>query len=322
MLGVVSIFHTVINPNVERILFNKLNIVNTNGNLLVHFVSVGQGDAIAINLPNDKVILIDSGPKNKNVSYTNYLEEKVINSEHDKTIDYLILTHADIDHIGGTLRALKNFNIKKLFMPKIASNSQYYKDLENFIEDKYDYDYLDIDDVLDVGDCELKVLSTFDYSDTNDSSVVIRLEYLDKSFLFTGDISTRVERDLIDLYADELDSDVLKIAHHGSKGSTSLEFLEYVSPEFAVISVGDNYYGHPTNEVINRLDEKDICTLRTDEDGNIIFVIGETLKFNYKSKNYVITSLTLDIRVYSFIVVVILFVVILLHIIPKRKKKY
>lgn len=322
VFGVVSLFHTFINPNFERVLFNKLNIVNARDALLVHFISVGQGDAIAVNLPNNKVLLIDSGPKNKNVSYTNYLEEKVINSKYDKTIDYLILTHADIDHIGGTLRTLKNFNIKKLFMPKIASNSLYYKDLENFIENKYDYDFLDADDELDVGDCELKVFSTFDFSVTNDSSVVLRLEYLGKSFLFTGDIGHKVERDLIGLYAEELDSDVLKIAHHGSNGSTSLKFLDYVSPEYAVISVGENYYGHPTDEVLDRLDSNNINILRTDKDGNILFVIDDAVGFQYSSDSYIVMGVILDIRIYSFIIVSILFLVVIVEIIPKRKKKY
>ena len=322
IFGVVSVFHTFINPNIERVLYEKLNIVNTHNNLLVHFISIGQGDAIAINLPNDKVVLIDAGPKSSNVSYTNYLDEYVISGKHDKTIDYLILTHADIDHIGGTLRALKNFNIKKLFMPKVASDSSYYKDLENYIENKYEYDFLDAEDVLDVGSCELKVFNTFDYSNTNDSSVVVRLEYMGKSFLFTGDIGSRVEDDLIDLYGDELDSDVLKVSHHGGKGSTSTEFLDYVSPEFAIISVGENYYGHPTEEVLNRLNSMDIITIRTDETGNVLFVVGESIKFDYKTNNYMVTSALVDIRVYSLIIVVVLFLVIIIEIIPKRKKKY
>lgn len=319
--GIVSIFHFVLNPNIEKIFFDKLNIVSSEDKLLVHFISVGQGDAVAINLPNGKVMLIDTGPKTKNVTYTNYLDECVLNSSYDKTIDYVILTHADIDHIGGTLRLLKNYKINKLFMPKIASNSLYYKDLENFIDGRYEYDFLDDDDVLDVGDCELKVLSGYEYSTTNQSSAVVKLRYLDRSFIFTGDIDMRVERDLIGIYGDELDSDVLKVAHHGSNYSTSFEFLQYVSPEYSVVSVGDNYYGHPHDELIDRLEDSDSEIYRTDTDGSIVFVVDENFDLTVMSGPYVVIGMNLDIRHFAFAVVMICSAVVIVIMLPKKRYK-
>ena len=319
-MGVVSIFYQSINLGMEKLLFDKLNIVSNEDKLLVHFVSVGQGDAIVINLPNGKVMMIDTGPKSSNVTLTKYIETNIINAHHNKVIDYLILTHADIDHIGGTLRVLKNFDVEKLYLPKLESDSIYYKDLVEFVDDKYEYDFLDDEDVLNVGDCELKVLSKFNYNTTNKSSAVVRLEYLGRSFLFTGDIDADVESDLIEHYRDEIDCDVLKVAHHGSKFSSSTEFLSWSSPTYSVVSVGDNYYGHPHDETIDRILDSGSHLVRTDIDGNVMFIVGNNFDLEMIHDKYIVIGLDLDIRYFCLIIVVISSLLIIKILIPIKVK--
>ena len=118
-------FYSFINPKIINGLANSFNLVTSEKNLLVHFIDVGQADAIAINLPDGKTMLIDDGSKEYNVSYVNYLKENVTSSKTNNKIDYLVLTHADSDHVGGTMKLLKNFKIKTIYMPKIVSAIYY-----------------------------------------------------------------------------------------------------------------------------------------------------------------------------------------------------
>ncbi|MBQ8615381.1 MAG: hypothetical protein IJ415_02325, partial [Clostridia bacterium] len=159
-------------------------------------------------------------------------------------------------------------------------------------------------------------------TNTNDSSQVVKLEYRNKSFLFTGDISTSVEDNYINTYGEKLDCDVLKVAHHGSSSSTSEEFLNCVSPNYAVISVGENNdYNHPNDAVINLLNYYNVNILRTDEHGDIMFVVGKDYDLKILNNKYYITNLTLDYRIYVLVVDVILFGVAIVVIIKKEKKK-
>lgn len=112
LVGVICFFNSTIKHNAINMLFDNFGIVARDDTMLVHFISVGQGDACVIDLPDGKTMLIDTGLKSGNVSYTNYLEENVINDQFNRIIDYLVLTHADADHIGGTLRVLKIFKLK------------------------------------------------------------------------------------------------------------------------------------------------------------------------------------------------------------------
>ncbi len=321
ILELLVVFFIPINSNIERMLLDKFQIVSTEDNLLVHFISVGQGDAIALNLPNGKVVLIDTGPKNKNVTYTNYLDRVVINSQQDKSIDYLILTHADVDHIGGTIRALNRYDIDKIFLPKVASSSKYYEELMFVLGESYHYDWIDSEDSIDVGQCRIKVFDTEIEADTNNSSAVIRLEYLNKSFLFTGDIEGKREIELIDKFGDGLKSDVLKVSHHGGSSSTSEKFLEVVQPKYSVISVGDNNYGHPTNEVLAKLNSIDSTILRTDIEGNILFVLGEDIDLDYLNGDYMVIGISLDIRYYCAIGAIVLLINSILLILRKKRKR-
>lgn len=321
VLSLTCVFYNQINTWLIDVVANNFNIVIRRDSLMVHFISVGQGDAIAINLPDDKVMLIDTGPQDSSVTLTNYLNEKVLNTSRDDVIDYLILTHADADHIGGSLRVLQNFDVENIYMPVFENDSIQFNSLISYVEEN---DYNIIENLADIEcflDYSIDVFGPFEYTSSNDSCPVIKVTYMDKSFLFTGDISSTVEDELILEYGDEIDCDVLKVAHHGSKYSTSLEFLEMVTPEYAVISCGQNSYGHPTDVVINNIYDVGATLFRTDQQGNILFVESENYDLLMLNDNYMINDFILDYRFIILVIDVIIFVYLIILIVKNPKKR-
>jgi len=322
ILSLFCIFHNFINKQLNKILFNHFSVVSKEDNLLVHFISVGSADAIAINLPDDKIMLIDTGSNYSRKDYINYLNNNVLNLKTNKEIDYLIVTHADIDHSGGTLSVLKNYNVKNLYLPELESTSNYYTELLSYVNDNYSYEYISSEIEISGNDYSIEIFGPLEYLNTNDSCPIIKLTYKNKSFLFTGDISSDVEQDFIKEYGDKLDCDVLKVAHHGSKYSTCDEFLGTITPDYAIISVKEDE-NHPSDRVLDSLNWVGATTLRTDNDGNIMFVVGEHFDLKYLSGVYSVTGLILDIRFFVLIVDACLIVNIALIIVkkPKNKKK-
>jgi competence protein ComEC len=249
--------------------------------LEVDFLDVGQGDAALITAPNGSQILIDAGP-NKAV----LRELSKVMPFYDKTIDMVIESHPDSDHIGGLPEILNRYEVGIVMESGVNADSAIYVETEKLIGEKNikkvlarrgtrinlgDGGYLDIlfpdRDVAGM--------------DTNDASVIAKLVYGSKSFLFAGDSPAKMEKYLVSSEKGELDADVLKVGHHGSKTSSSEEFLGYVSPEYAVISVGaENKYGHPHQEALDRLQKFGINILRTDELGTIkMQTDGENISF-------------------------------------------
>lgn len=247
----------------------------------VNFFDVGEGDSILIEMPNSNQILIDGGPSKEVV-------EKIAKEMplFDRKIEMVVLTHPDKDHITGLFEVFDTFEVERVLMPRIegelASKKLYLNFKEKVKEEKSQVIFANqgqkISFPVDVYFLVFWPKENFSLDDTNDFSVVGKLVFKKTSFLFTGDISERVERELVDENFN-LQSNVLKIAHHGSKYSSSDSFLKLVRPLMAVISVGKNNYGHPTKEVLERLEKYDIKTLRTDEKGDLkIITDGENLK--------------------------------------------
>lgn len=243
--------------------------VTTSDELIVHYIDVGQGDSILIQFPEDKVALIDGGTREAGDKLVSYIESLGL-----KRIDYLIATHPHEDHIGGLPAVIRNFEIGKVFMPNKTANTKIFEELLNEIENKG----LKItivkgfETIFNDNNLEFVTLGPLkdSYSNTNDYSIVTRIEYANNSFLFTGDIEAEAELDLIEEDFN-LKADVLKVAHHGSNTSSTVEFLEEVAPNYAVISLGkDNPYGHPHKEVLERLNSVGSKILRTDELGDIV----------------------------------------------------
>jgi competence protein ComEC len=253
-----------------------------NKKLQVAFLDVGQGDAILISR-GDKQILIDGGP-----SGTKLLEKL---GEYvpfwDRKIDVLIATHPDADHIAGLVDVLKNYSVDELIESGAQSESQIFAALKKMAEDKKVEKQiarrgmkikLDDDVQLEIFNPTNPIIDDLKKDDTNSASVVAKLTYGENSFLFTGDLPLEAENQLI---AAELPlkSQILKVSHHGSKSATSLNFLEFVHSNDAIVSVGKgNRYGHPTAEILDRLKKQKIKILRTDESGDVIYncdVVGD-----------------------------------------------
>jgi len=206
---------------------------NVSGTLKVHFLDVGQADSILINA-GSAVMLVDAGNNADADNVVNYIKAQGI-----KKLDYIIATHPHEDHIGGMDAVVNAFDIGKVIMPKVQSNTKTFEDLLRAIAGKG----LKITSPVpgtkySLGEAEFTILAPngSDYEDVNDYSVVVKLQFGKTSFLLTGDAGVQSEGEML-LKGFDLKADLLKVGHHGSHYSTSDEFLKAVSPKFAVISV-------------------------------------------------------------------------------------
>lgn len=258
-------------------IFAWAGVYDLNGHkfLEVDFFDVGQGDAAFIETPGGKQILIDGGP-------SSVILEKLAKEMPfwDRTIDLIILSHPEADHLAGLLEVLKRYKIKNILWTGIVRQTAEYKEWVDLIgKEKANIEIAKAGQRLSLSErLSLLILHPFEdwqgkeLKDSNMTSIVLRLDYGDTSFLFTGDALAFQEKEMI-LRGVDLDSDVLKVGHHGSKTSTSQGFIKAVSPEIAVISAGkDNSYGHPHQEVLETLNKYGINVLRTDIAGDIKFI--------------------------------------------------
>jgi len=240
--------------------------------LKVAFFDVGQGDAIFIKSPNGKQVLIDGG---SNRAVMRNLGR--VMPFYDRSIDIVIMTHPDADHLGGLLPVLKDYDVDLVMESGVETDSEIYLEYKRIVEEKGIKSILARQgQTINLGnDAYLSVL--FPVSDTSDfetntASVILKLVYGESSFLFTGDSPQVIEKYLAGFFGNELDIDVLKLGHHGSKTSNSELFLGITSPEYVVASVEkDNRYGHPHKEVLDLLEKLNLDLLRTDESGMIVF---------------------------------------------------
>jgi len=248
--------------------------------LKIYFLDVGQGDAIFIDSPRHDRVLVDGGPNRKILA-----ELGKILPFADKRIDVMVETHPDKDHIGGLPEVVGRYKVGMFIAPGVESENSIDDELKKRIEQKNIPKILARRGmVINFGDgAKLEILfPTQDVSnwETNKASIVAKLVYRDVSFLLTGDSPIPIEDVLINLDPKILDSDVLKAGHHGSRTSTSLEYTQAISPEYAVISAGkDNTYGHPHKEVLDILTKIGAKIVSTAESGTIKFETdGKTLE--------------------------------------------
>lgn len=252
------------------------------GQLRVHFLNVGQGDCSLVQTADGRNVLIDAGDVETANDVTEYL---LRNGVH--RIDLLVITHPHSDHIGGLPEILDRFGVSEVLDAGIPHGSQAYRDVLSTIESRRIV-YKQAVQAAKVGvggDLTMEVLwPPKDYSAgseemLNNGSVVGRIQFVDVSFLFTGDIQGEAEGLLL-ASGENLESTVLKVAHHGSDSSTSNEFLQVVKPAYAVISVGaDNEYGHPARSTLRRLAAIGARVFRTDKQGTIVFTTdGRTVE--------------------------------------------
>lgn len=257
-------------------------IKSTYGLMRVHFLDVGQGDCAFIELGNGQTMLIDAGNNENGDEIVKYIEDLQYSD-----IDYVVATHPHEDHIGGMTEIIENFDIDIFYMPWAVSTSYTYENMiDTLSEKRVEVHKAELGrTILSNGPIEITVLSPeedTEYSDLNDASAVVRLRYGETVFLFTGDAGEMIEEDLCDF---DIDSDVLKVGHHGSETSSGEEFIQMVSPEIAVISCGENNsYGHPDEITLDTLRKYDADVYRTDESGTIIVTADQNKKISVDKK--------------------------------------
>lgn len=256
----------------------------------VHFIDVGQGDAILIEA-GDASMLIDAGENNKGSIVVDYLKQCNISN-----LDYVIGTHPHSDHIGGLDTVLEAISVDKVIMPSVSHTTKTFEDLLDIIEEKnLKITKPVVGNEYELGPADFTIIApnSTNYEDLNDYSVGIKLTYGSNSFLFTGDAGSISEEEMLENGID-LTADVLKLAHHGSAYSSTEGFLDSVNPTYAVICVGaDNEYDHPHSKTLQSIKDRGIKLYRTDTQGTVVFTSdGKTISVNTDS--YSITNDDLD----------------------------
>lgn len=271
----------------------------------VHFIDIGQGDCMVIQLPDGKTVMIDSGDKsNKNkTTIKEYLTDKL----HIETIDYVIATHQDGDHIGNFDYIYKNYSIGYTFLPyvhsshssvsslspllnppsnggKVSSSKTYADFLLSVQAEGTDYSFFNYNS--DFGNesegyffdflTPTQEVANIKYSDSNDYSPMILFSYADFNLLFTGDAEKQTIQEYVNTYGSNYDVDLLKVGHHGSYTSTTKALLDSINPEYAVIQVGlNNTYKHPRQEALDLLYENNMTKIfRNDLHGDVVLTIN------------------------------------------------
>ncbi len=255
--------------------------------LEVCFFDVGQGDSIFIESQQGRQILIDGGPDN---SVIKKLESKMF--FWDRTIDLVVLTHPDKDHLFGLIEVLKRYKVKNILWTGVNSDSALFQEWQKAVEKEGAKIWIAEKGLgIKMSDSQtLETLYPFDslegraVSNLNDTSIVLILDSNGEKVLLTGDASSQTENLLIENNAP-ISADILKVAHHGSKYSSSDDFLKAVNPSVAVISVGENNsYGHPSPEVLARLEDSGINILQTSKQKDICFIQNKKEPFSLSSR--------------------------------------
>lgn len=282
MKGVIFILRTII----IILILSIIPFITSCGKeqlLSVHIIDVGQGDSILIKTPDSKNILIDGGDEDSEKIIKSYLKK-----ENIKKFDMVFASHPDTDHIGSLDYIIDNFQVNSIYMPETTSDNTAFTNLLRSCNTKnIDINYLYKGDYISINDSTLlEVLSpSYIQDDSNLNSLVLKLNFKDKSFLFTGDSETSNELDILNNFQLD-DVDFLKVAHHGSSSSTNTEFLNKITPDVAAISCGyKNQYGHPHQSTLDNLSYFNISTYRTDLNGDLVFYSdGETIFTKKKCK--------------------------------------
>lgn len=250
--------------------------------LAVRYIDVGQGDCELITFPDGRNMLIDAGTTDSEKALPDYLRSIGV-----EKLDYVIGTHPHEDHIGGMDTVINSFDIGEIYMPKATTTTKTYKDVLTAVKNKG----LTINTakagkiIIDEYDIKAELLAPVNdnYEGLNNYSAVLKLQFKDTSFLFTGDAEKLSEDEMLKAAGKtKLKCDVLKVGHHGSSTSTTEKFLNAVSPSFAVISCETgNSYGHPHKETIDILEKYKVKTYRTDLNGTVTAVSdGKNITFN------------------------------------------
>ncbi len=262
-------------------------MANPSGELTLTMIDVGQADSFLL-VQNGKTMLVDCGTRSTGEDVVKYLNEQGITR-----LDYVIGTHPHDDHMGGMYDVITNFEIGKIIMPEVevgkVTTNWYVKLMQEIKQGAYELEYAKLGAVYDLGEANFKIIGPIenDESNLNNYSIVLKVTFGDMDVIMTGDAETKVERDIIDS-GEALDAEILKVGHHGSDTSSSDEFLDAVSPIYALISakVG-NKYEHPIKSTMQKLEKRKIEVYRTDENGTVVATItAHDVKFSTAPGDY------------------------------------
>lgn len=239
----------------------------------VCFIDVGQGDSCFIQTDNLSSVLIDGGDKGCGTNtLIPFFKYKSVMS-----LDAVFVSHLHDDHVSGIEEIINNgFKIKHIYMSDKVKKSENYNEFEKLISNNnISYTFMNDDDTITIDNTTFTAINTSaEHNDENELSLVLRFDCGSNSILFTGDISSTTESEI--LSDSDVDTDILKVAHHGSSGSSSIDFINAVSPELSVISVGENNkYHHPNDKTLLKYDSLDIPIIRTDYDGTISIIMTD-----------------------------------------------
>lgn len=247
----------------------------------ISFINVGQGDSALVEY-GDYDLLIDTGDSANNKAL------KYLSSREIDDIDDLILTHPHEDHIGNAVKISDKYKVQNVLVPEVKNAGDEYNDLLNgLVKNGAKIKNVSQGKQATIKDMKIDFLSPKEgvvQDNFNNYSIVNRISYKGNSILFTGDMEEIIENDIIGSY-NNLQTTILKVAHHGSSTSTNNDFLDAVNPSMAIISVGkNNTYNQPTKEVLDVLDKNEVLTLRTDENGSVVIKLNNDGTINYGSE--------------------------------------
>ena len=282
LLIIIAIFYSLYEKDIDKTFGLPVTetFKETENTLDITYLDVGQADSILIQNEGHNM-LIDAGNNEDGPLLVQYFKEQNITK-----FDYLITTHPHEDPIGGMDDIINNFDIEKIYMPDITTTTKTFLDVLEAIEKKnMTYDVPNINQNFTLGNTLFQVIYTGnDKKNLNNSSIILKATFKNTSYLFTGDATSEVEKKILN---KDIQATVLKVGHHGSKYSTTTDFLNKVNPKYAIISVGkNNSYNHPNQVTINKLEKKNIEIHRTDQEGSIFLKSdGKTINITSKKTN-------------------------------------
>ncbi len=247
------------------------NIASVIDDMEIHFIDVGQGDSTLIKCGNQSM-LIDAADDSKGTAIQNYLEKQGI-----EKLDYLILTHPDLDHIGGAPVIITKFDIDTVFMSDFKKDNETYRKLIQSLDDKrLKWSTPEVGSTYSLGSGTITIIGPNQtYDDPNNASVSLLVQNGNHSVIFTGDAEETAEEDMLKSGIN-IDADIYHVGHHGSKTSSSEAFLDAITPTYAMVScLEGNSYGHPHAQTLNNLRARGVQVFRTDEQGSLIATLSE-----------------------------------------------